>query len=1217
MVYIKKVETRGFKSFGLRPVNVNFEGQFIGITGPNGSGKSNIVDAILFAIGENKPRMMRVPKLSGLIFDGAGGTPSTSARVTLTLDNTSRDLSIDNDRVTLTREIQSSGDSIYLLNGKKIQKGTLSELLRLALISSDGLNFVPQGMVTHLAELESNEKRALIEEIVGVAEFDEKKDDALKQLDGADRKLEIAMARIGEVKKNIDSLEGERNDQLRLQYLDKERGRLKSIMIAQKLNDVKNSIEENNQLLVQVSQENKKLNEELNNKNKQINTLDTEKQSTLTQVIDGASDDLLSVQIELSKKTEELKKHKTTELEFRTDINKISESLPYLKDMLSENSQTVLKTKENIQTISTSLKDSKTDLEKLNDKMKICDLKRKSLTDSTQAEEKLLTTVNKQLRQSYDDKNHISGLLSKNIAQKSVLQEKLSAAEKKQKETQVVVNVISKSISELDSLQSAEHEYLSNMTNSNTKLANRREKIESELSKAITILTKANEQVLKHESKVEAAKEITSRQNVQSKIKAIAKENSISGCLGGIDDIFDYPDRYKVALQAAAKRWSNAVIVDEITTLLQIVTLIKKHKLGRVALIPLSDVVDFERTKAPKNKDILGSLADFLEVDDKYTGILNFIFGDILLVSSAKTGYMWSQKGYRTVSISGDLFEPGGSVFETGSVSPLANLFFDSKSLIQIKSSVTNLRNSIQKRKTVITSLNSEVKAIELGQNDRKLSIERLISELKNMKNMKDRYVDVISKIETNQNELHKKLTECLTIILKQEKELKDINDLIKTQKDKIDSRSSLQSLKKDLESLETERNMLSDNVNSVSDTIRNNETTLTREQANLEHNLEMQKNQLTKQISDLESELKDKNQFLDDSNSILPELKTTVDTLTSQENLLSDKSRKMKLIIDELDKQIKSLNKEKEIIQKNLIKNTSKSHNIESHTSRLIDSQQSYRDNLNELGYNESISYFFGADVLVTELDKEYNNLRSRVNLLADEQYRDIYSGYKGFSERKNQLQKERTAIVDFINSIDSEKHTAFLDAFKIIDQEFRNLFAKLTTSDSSYCNHDNCPPSRILHGDAWLDFDNPDDIFTAGITLMAKFPNKVERDIVICSGGEKTVAALCLILAIQAVKPAPFYVFDEIDAHLDAVNSSKLAEIIRSRTDKSQIIMVSLKDTILSRVDNMYGVYHERGITKILKYQPKEMNKEKEIIQKNLIKNTSKSQNKGVKVR
>ena len=122
MVYIKKVETRGFKSFGSRPVSVNFEGRFIGITGPNGSGKSNIIDAILFAIGENRPRMMRVPKLSGLIFDGAGSTPSTSARVTITLDNTSREIAIDNDRVTLTREIRSGGDSVYLLNGKKIQK---------------------------------------------------------------------------------------------------------------------------------------------------------------------------------------------------------------------------------------------------------------------------------------------------------------------------------------------------------------------------------------------------------------------------------------------------------------------------------------------------------------------------------------------------------------------------------------------------------------------------------------------------------------------------------------------------------------------------------------------------------------------------------------------------------------------------------------------------------------------------------------------------------------------------------------------------------------------------------------------------------------------------------------------------------------------------------------------------------------------------------------
>ena len=223
----------------------------------------------------------------------------------------------------------------------------------------------------------------------------------------------------------------------------------------------------------------------------------------------------------------------------------------------------------------------------------------------------------------------------------------------------------------------------------------------------------------------------------------------------------------------------------------------------------------------------------------------------------------------------------------------------------------------------------------------------------------------------------------------------------------------------------------------------------------------------------------------------------------------------------------------------------------------------------------NELIEYFSGADVLLIELDKEYNNLRTRVNLLADEQYREIYFGYKGFSERKNQLQKERLAIVEFIDGIDSEKRDTFIDAFQKIDKEFRSIFAQLTTRDDGYCNHDNCPPGRILHGDAWLELDNPDEIFSAGVTLMATFPNKVPRDIVICSGGEKTIAALCLILAIQGVKPAPFYVFDEIDAALDAVNSSKLGEILEKRTSKSQVIMITLKDTILSRVDNMSVSY------------------------------------------
>nr|AIE93524.1 Chromosome segregation ATPases [uncultured marine thaumarchaeote AD1000_38_A02] len=179
-------------------------------------------------------------------------------------------------------------------------------------------------------------------------------------------------------------------------------------------------------------------------------------------------------------------------------------------------------------------------------------------------------------------------------------------------------------------------------------------------------------------------------------------------------------------------------------------------------------------------------MADFIKVDTKYLGIRNFIFGDTLLVSSAKAGYLLSQKGYRTVSISGDLFEPGGSVFETGSISPLANLFFDSKSLSQIKSSVNNLRESIKKRKSVITNLNSKVKEMESDQQTRNLGLTKLTLELKNLQNMKDRYLKVIEKTDKTVVDFNNQLTTVSSIISTQENNLLEVDTLIKEQKLKL-----------------------------------------------------------------------------------------------------------------------------------------------------------------------------------------------------------------------------------------------------------------------------------------------------------------------------------------------------------------------------------------------------------------------------------------------
>ena len=1176
MVYIKKVETRGFKSLGSRSVHVNFDGKFIGITGPNGSGKSNIIDAILFALGQNSPKLMRVNRLRELIFDGSGNNPSSDARVTLTLDNSDRTIPVDNDRVTITREIKSSGDSTYLFNGKKTQKGTLLELLNLALINPDGLNFVPQGMVTHLADRSSEEKRHIIEEIVGVAQFDAKKADALKQLDLADRKLEVSMAKIGEVKKNIASLEEERNDELRLRFLETERQWLNSVVISKKINDIELSLTDNNKKLETISIEKNEFENEINILKDKSQAVEIEKKDFVEDALGTRGDKLVEVELNLSHKKTELETLQETIKDYEQTIYKIKDSLPHLRQMYLDNEKASKTSILKIKNLSLEIKKQEIELKNLKTEIQVINTKYTNIQKLISNEEDQLTLYNKELTELQSQQTHLNIKLANITTRKSVLEEKIEGLDNRVKAQQDMVKKLQKHITELESLHQNEKTSISSISYSNSALITKREIFEVELNKAIEILQKANDAVIKHESKVETAKEMTLTQNTPSKLQVLSRDLSISGYLGQIEQVIKLDGDYQIALRAASKRWSNAVVVEGMTSLIKVVQLIKKYKLGRVALIPLSDVNDSSRVQSPKNDDILGSLADFVVTDKKYQGLVNFIFGDTLLVKNAKLAYIWSQKGFRTVTISGDLFEPGGSVFETGNVSPLANLFFDSKSLSQIKQSVNSLRQTIQKRKLDIKELSSQSKKIEINHNERKISLEKLTLEISNLDELRIRYTNISEKLKQQINKYDNDVKNYSIEIRNQDINVKNINQKIITIKNKINNNNSITSYKKNLKQLEENKNQFQSKIENSSDSIMGLETSLSREQANLDHTLKLSQSELEKKIYDLEKEYKDKSSYIDTYNPNIPELKTQVNDLSDNVEKLKAESQKTKSVIDNYDKSILALNHEKESKIKVLYKIESQILSLKNNNSRSTESKLSLMNKLSSLGYDNPIEYFSGADSIISYLDLEYNQLKTNVNLLADKNYRQIYSGYKSYSQRTNQLNIERNSIVEFINRIDSEKRGTFIEAFEKIDKELRYIFTKLTTRENG------------IHGNAWLELDNPDDIFSSGVSLMAQFPNKIARESAILSGGEKTVSALCLILAIQAVTPAPFYIFDEIDAHLDAVNSSALAKILRERTDRSQIIMISLKDTILSRVDSMYGVYHEKGITKILKYQP-----------------------------
>jgi chromosome segregation protein len=202
-----------------------------------------------------------------------------------------------------------------------------------------------------------------------------------------------------------------------------------------------------------------------------------------------------------------------------------------------------------------------------------------------------------------------------------------------------------------------------------------------------------------------------------------------------------------------------------------------------------------------------------------------------------------------------------------------------------------------------------------------------------------------------------------------------------------------------------------------------------------------------------------------------------------------------------------------------------------------------------------------------------EFTQLGS-VNQLAPTHYDEQQRNYKQLSVRRNQLEGERRTILEFIDEIERKKRTVFSDAYDRVNESFSHFFQRLTGG-----------------GRGWLSLEKPEDPFSGGLDIFVQFPGKASRLIASASGGEKSVVAVAFIFAIQSLSPAAFYVFDEIDAHLDPYNAERLADLLKEQSSNSQFIVITLRDVVIDRAEKLFGVYIQRGISKIVSTKMEEV--------------------------
>ncbi|MEM5879298.1 MAG: LAGLIDADG family homing endonuclease [Candidatus Aenigmatarchaeota archaeon] len=225
---------------------------------------SNLLDAIAFALGSTSVKSLRAGKLHELIFHGGNGkAPAEIASVTLYFDNSEKIFPFEDAEISVTRKINRKGVSIYKLNGKNTTREKIVEVLAAARIYPDGHNIVLQGDVTNVIEMNPIERRSIIDEISGIAEYNEKKEKAMKDLEEVDAKLKEAEIVITERYDIFKRLEEERNAALRYQELQAQLQLLKASLAHRKIQEFSKAIEDLNKEIEKKEKENELLQKEI------------------------------------------------------------------------------------------------------------------------------------------------------------------------------------------------------------------------------------------------------------------------------------------------------------------------------------------------------------------------------------------------------------------------------------------------------------------------------------------------------------------------------------------------------------------------------------------------------------------------------------------------------------------------------------------------------------------------------------------------------------------------------------------------------------------------------------------------------------------------------------------------------------------------------------------------------------------------------------------
>jgi len=1172
----------GFKSFSER-TSIEFKDLITGVVGPNGSGKSNVVDAILWVLGEQSAKTLRGSRMDDIVFKGTEKRKANGfAEVSLILDNSDGELPIDFTEVVVTRRLYRSGESVYQINRADCRLRDIIDLFVDSGVGKYGFSIIGQGKIAEMLSATPEGRRYIFEEAAGIMKYKIRRDESQKRLHLTEENITRIDDILAEINQSLPKLEKEaykakqylelaqklKDDEIQrfvIEY-DKVFGRIDVLEKQIKLFDNDIALHEKSKEELEARKE--RVLAEVRDIAERIDVLRNKERERIVS-IERLKAEINMITAEDERLLSEKKSNEEQKKYYTEDLAQTEEMAGILTQVLTEKSANRNEISAEISVLSSSLEELRSRNAKVLGELAILEEEQKRDTaELNNIEVELSSSITshqyilEESRRTEDDSEEGSSLIKDMTMRRDMYREEYEGISSKLEEC----------TSELVSLNSS-YEGLNNeytlKTEEYNSLGRRIESLRSRWS----ALNEMKESLEGFNNSTKAVMQLRGRNLPFS-----------SEIIGTVSDIIRVEAKYETAIEVSLGAAVQNIVVKTDRGAKDIIAFIREKRMGYATFLPLNTVqerrISDNDLRQIRHKGFLGVAGDIVSCDAQYRHVASNLLGRILIadnLDSASEIARATRYVYRVVTLNGDVINAYGSISGGSRArSNISNIFSRTREMDEIEATISseekkrdNILNSIRdiKEKRDIALKESEklrerLHSLDLDSNIAKKNYEYILVEYQKAQQVQMqrrlRSVELkeqLAQVEESQNTNKLRVEELKGVIAEREIRIEEYTGAVSADQESISTKDSLLTeVRVNLTSVEGDIKMAQSKLDDAAARMekrRSQIAEITRREGEIDKLIAEDR----VRIKGLEESLKDAGSVDDNERKMLAELDVEYKRAQQTNESLTSEIMSVDAAVNEI---------------------VAKKHEADNELVRGDSNRQSLQSRMWE-NYQVTISDARNYEYEKTEIEelnrriREYKSEISKmgqVNALAPQQYEDTRLRFEHMSKERNDLENAKYDIINIITEITQEMRVIFTEEFKKINEYFGDVFKKVFGG-----------------GKASLELIGSDDVLEAGIDIIVRLPGSVTQHLSLYSGGEKALVAICLLFALLMCHPASFCVLDEIDTALDDSNVVLLAKFIKEFSVASQFIMITHKKGMMEVCDSLYGVsMPEKGVSSLL---------------------------------